>query len=239
MRRVWRGAAPLLAAALGLARTAAAQPPQPAAPAPLPAAFAAADDDAPPAPRVVPHRRIVLEPMKEAPPSPAAARPTVDPLAPGALPPGWWSKGTRTQVAVVPSGLPGPAPAAAPATTPRPPAAASAVRTTTTTAAAHVWPAAFLVRSEPEPDEVKQAAHLEPSADATAEETPAVADVKRRIEALYGPKTADVSVEKDAEGDVVVRVRVRARDADLEKAKVLALLKAAGSGVRVLLELKP
>ncbi len=55
MRRVLRGAIPLLAAALGFTRPASAQFALPADPAvPAPTIFAAADDQAAPLPRVVP-----------------------------------------------------------------------------------------------------------------------------------------------------------------------------------------
>ena len=255
MRRLCSSVVPLLAAALGLAPLASAQPSLPATADPAPTTFAEADDDAPAPPRVVPHRRIVLEPMKEpsdfkpttdliVPAASAGVRPAVDLLAPSTVSPGWWSKAIPLRVPVVPSGLPGGTPAVVPASRPTvagsvaaaPPVRPTPHSTSAVAAGPHVWPSAFLVRKPTEPTETRQAAHFET---APTVPTPTIAEVKRRIEAMYGPKAADFAVATDADGGMVVRLRVHATDADLEKAKVLELLQAAGSGVRVLLEVEP
>ena len=262
MRRLCRSAVPLLAAALGFAPLASAQPSLPATADPAPTVFAEADDSAPSPPRLVPHQRMVLEPLKESPDvkpttdlivptASAGVRPAVDLIAPSTVPPGWWSKAIPLRVPVVPSGLAGGTPVVAPAS--RPPAASVAVAppvrpvlhsASAITPGPHVWPSAFLVRKASEPTETQQAAHFEAAHDAPAptsapDEKTTFAEVKRRIEAMYGPKAADFAVATDADGGMVVRLRVHATDADLEKAKVLELLQTAGSGVRVLLEVAP
>ncbi|HVS35308.1 MAG TPA: hypothetical protein VMS17_06970 [Gemmataceae bacterium] len=231
MHRLWRGALPLVAAALGFARPASAQS-LPASD-PAPTAFAEADD----AVLVPPHRRVVLEPMKEppnvqptnlqpttdliVPASAATTRPAVDLIAPGPVPPGWWSKATPLRAPAVPSGQPGAAPAAMPA--------------------AHVWPAAFLVeKKESDADPIKRAVHVEPAAEAPAPaEKPTVADGKRRVDVMVGAKADEVFVETGPSGDVLIHVHVHAADADQQKAKILEWTKVVRPGVRVLLDVAP
>lgn len=241
MRRVMRGALPLLAAALGFARPASAQPADPADP--IVVISADADDNAPPAPPVVPHRHIVLEPMKE--PSGAAAKPAMDLLAPPAAPPAWWTRAVSPSVPVAPSGLPGTAPAGrsapAPSSAVRPVAVTLRPLTTTAAAPAHTWPAPFLVSHESEPTEVKQAAHVGASDELAPPpwenvEAPAFADLRRRVETIGGRQVTGVSAVTQPNGVVVVRVRVRNTGADPDKGRVIELPQAPGAGVRILLE---
>ena len=213
MRRVSRGAIPLLAAALGFARPASAQFTDVTDAADTAVVVSADADDAPPQPRVIPPRRIVLEPMKEPSDGEAAARPAVDLLAPPA---------------VAPSGLPGASPTdrSGPA---RPSAArpVAVVLHPLTVAAppAHVWPAAFLVAKESEPTEAKQAAHVETSDDLAPPpwenaEAPIFADLRRRVETVHGRRVTGVSAETQPDGVVVLRVRVRGADADPDVGQV-------------------
>ena len=123
-------------------------------------------------------------------------------------------------------------------------AATTAVTLHPQTAAAppvHVWPAAFLVCKESEVTEVKQAAHSEPADDLAPPpwenaEAPAVAGVRRRIEAAYGRQVTGMAAETQSNGVVVVRVWLRSTAADPNRGKIIELPQAPGSGVRVLLE---
>ncbi len=168
----------------------------------------------------------------------------MDLFAPPAASPSTWTRSIPAPAPVAPSGLPGTAPAGAPAPARSSTAATTAVTLHPQTAAAppvHVWPAAFLVCKESEVTEVKQAAHSEPADDLAPPpwenaEAPAVAGVRRRIEAAYGRQVTGMAAETQSNGVVVVRVWLRSTAADPNRGKIIELPQAPGSGVRVLLE---
>jgi hypothetical protein len=193
-------------------------------------------------PRVVPLQAPSKEPENTAKKPAAAPAPAVDLLAPPPLPSGWWTQAIRREVPVAPivHSIPPAAPAAAPK--PHPALSPSLPPPTAKVAPARTWPAAFLVRSESEPEAPRQAANFEKSDDPKTPESegkpPAVAEVQRSVEAVPGREVTGVSVQKQPDGCIVVRIRVRNRGADPDKGKVVELPQAAGSGVRVLLEVE-